>query len=264
MAFARLNGLLLHYRLSGRAGAPALVLVNSLGTDARIWDALIEQLAADFRILSYDKRGHGLSEAPEGDYSLDDHIADLHALTAEVGFDRFALCGVSVGGLIAQGFALRHAASLSALILCDTAPRIGDAALWNTRIATVRDKGIAALADAIMERWFTPDYRQQHAAQVDGWRTMLTRMPLAGYIGTCATLRDTDLTAEIPTIATPTLVVVGDQDASTPPALVRQCADAIPGARFHEIAASGHIPSIDQPEALAALLRHFLKEIGRG
>jgi 3-oxoadipate enol-lactonase len=254
----------MHYRLHGRDSAPALVLVNSLGTDARIWDGVIELLSDDYCVISYDKRGHGLSGAPSGEYALSDHVGDLAALADVVGAQTFVLCGLSVGGVIAQGFALQYPDRLAGLVLCDTAPRIGDAALWRARIETVRERGIEELADGLMERWFTQEYRDNNPAQVEGWRTMLTRMPPAGYIGTCATLRDADLSADIVRIRTPTLVVVGDADRSTPPALVKQCAGAIPGARFHQIASSGHLPSIDQPGALAARIRSFLKEIGHG
>src|SRR5690606_34739879 len=108
MDFFRRDGVVLHYRLTGPIGAPALALVNSLGTDARIWDGVIAALSGRFRILSYDKRGHGLSDVPSGDYTLADHIADLAALLDHSGIDKLALGGVSVGGLIAQGFALAH------------------------------------------------------------------------------------------------------------------------------------------------------------
>src|SRR5690606_8008920 len=121
--FTRIDGTLLCYRLSGPAGAPELVLANSLGTDARIWDGVIERLSGSYRILSYDKRGHGLSDSPAGDYSLDDHLDDLLGLLDHVGMERPALAGVSVGGLIAQGSALRHPNRLAALILCASAPR---------------------------------------------------------------------------------------------------------------------------------------------
>ncbi len=264
MFFTRQNGVLLHYRLHGRDGAPALALANSLGTDARIWDGVIERLSADYRILSYDKRGHGLSDAPQGDYSLDDHVADLTALLDHTGIDRLALAGVSVGGLIAQGFALKHPDRLAALVLCDTAPKMGDASSWASRAATIRAEGMAAIADAIMERWFSPAFRAAEPDALAGWRNMFLRTHAEGYCSTCATLRDADLTAAIGSIAVPTLVVVGDADGASPVPLVRACAEAIAGARFEIIEGAGHIPSIEQPETLAALMRQFLKEASHG
>jgi 3-oxoadipate enol-lactonase len=264
MAFIRTNGILLHYRLHGPADAPVVALANSLGTDARIWDPVIDILAADYLVLSYDKRGHGLSDAPAGDYSFDDHVGDLAALLDHLGIGRLALAGVSVGGLIAQGFALRHPNRLAALVLCDTAPKLGDAALWEGRMTSVRRNGLASIADAIMERWFSEGFRRARPDELAGWRNLFLRTDPEGYCGTCATLRDTDLSGQVGAIAIPTLVVVGEHDRSTPVAVARACAEAIPGARFENIPGAGHIPSIEQPAALAALMTSFFKEAGHG
>lgn len=264
MNFVRIKGVLLHYRLAGRTGAPGLVLVNSLGTDARIWDGVIADLAQDYRILSYDKRGHGLSDTPPGDYSLDDHLGDLTGLLEHAGFDIFALCGVSIGGLIGQAFALRHPERLTALVLCDTAPKVGDPDMWRTRAETVRTKGLATIADPVMERWFSPGFRQDEPVALAGWRNLFLRTDPAGYAATCATLRDADLTDEIGAIGTPTLVVAGSEDGATPVELVRACADAIPHARFEIMPGVGHIPSIEQPEKLSTLMRNFIKEAVHG
>jgi 3-oxoadipate enol-lactonase len=263
MSFVRINGVLLHYRVSGPVGAPALAFVNSLGTDSRIWDAVTERLGARYRILCYDKRGHGLSDAPPGDYSLDDHLDDLTGLLDHVGFESIGLVGVSIGGLIGQGLALRAPQRLNGLVLCNTAPKVGDAAMWNARIDTVLARGTTAIADAVMERWFSETFRRERADELAGWRNLFVRTDAAGYAATCATLRDTDLTAAIAGIDLPTLVVAGSEDQSTPVALVRDCASRIAGARF-EILNSGHIPSIEQPEALATLIDAFFMEVGRG
>jgi 3-oxoadipate enol-lactonase len=264
MAFVRINGVLLHYRLRGREGAPVVALANSLGTDARIWDEVIDILSDGYRVLSYDKRGHGLSDAPAGDYSLDDHVADLAGLLDHLGMARVALAGVSVGGLIAQGFALAHAERLAALVLCDTAPKVGDATMWNARIAAIRRDGLSSIADGIMERWFSAEFRRGRADDLAGWRNLFVRSDVEGYCRTCATLRDVDLTSEVGKISTPSLVVVGEHDGSTPVPLVKALADAIPGARFEIFAGAGHIPSIEQPAALAALMVRFFREAGHG
>lgn len=265
MAFTRLkSGVLLHYRLHGPADAPAVVLVNSLGTDARIWDEAIDILAADYRVLSYDKRGHGLSDAPPGDYSLDDHVSDLRGLLDLAGLERVALAGVSVGGLVAQGFALAHPERLASLVLCDTAPRLGDAMMWNGRIDAIRRGGLASIADPIMERWFSAEFRRSRPNELAGWRNLFVRSDVQGYCATCATLRDTDLSGRVGAVQTPALVLVGEHDGSTPVEMVRGCAQAIPGARFEIIPNAGHIPSIEQPAATAALLGAFFKECGHG
>jgi 3-oxoadipate enol-lactonase len=264
LAFVRTGGQLIHYRLDGPAGAPALTFVNSLGTDHRIWDAVAARLASRFRLLRYDMRGHGLSDAPPGDYSLDAHVADLAGLLAAADVARTVLIGVSVGGLIAQGFALAHSDRLAGLVLLDTAARIGDAGYWQARADRVRAEGVAALADAVLDRWFDGRYRQQYPDDFAGWALMLARSPAEGYAGTCATLRDTDLRRSVGAIGLKTLVAAGATDISTPPDLVRETAALLPEARFALIAGAGHLPNIEAPGALLAVLDGYFREIGLG
>ncbi len=193
MSFIRLAEQLLHYRLHGPVGAPVLVLANALGTDMHIWDTVIDRLAGRYRILSFDQRGHGLSDAPAGPYAFDDLVGDLAGLMTYLGIDDAVLAGVSLGGLVAQGFALRYPERLRGLILLDTAAQIGDAALWTARIETVREQGLVALGDILLTRWFSDGFRDREPDAYAGWRTMLARTPVAGYLGSCAALRDTDL-----------------------------------------------------------------------
>ena len=263
MSFVRINSTLLHYRLSGPEGAPTLVFVNSLGTDARIWDAVIAAFADRYRCLSYDKRGHGLSDAPAGDYALDDHLEDLSGLLDQLNIDRAVVIGVSVGGLIAQGFALRAPERVARLVLCCTAPRMGDTAMWAARIETARSQGLEPMADPVMERWFSPDFRQHRPDDLAGWRNLFLRTNPIGYANTCATLRDTDLTLRIGDIPVPALIVAGDADLAAPVDLVRNCS-AIPHSRFEILEGVGHIPSIEQPARLAGLIEAFLKEAAYG
>ena len=263
MSFARINSCLLHYRLSGPEGAPALVFVNSLGTDARIWDEVIAALSSAYRCLSYDKRGHGLSDAPAGDYALDDHLSDLGGLMDHAGLDRAVVVGVSIGGLIAQGFALAAPERVAGLVLCCTAPRMGDAAMWTTRIETALTKGLEPMADPVMERWFSPGFRSERKTDLAGWRNLFLRTDPVGYARTCATLRDTDLSGAIVGIAAPTLIAAGDADLAAPVELVRNCT-VIPGSRLEVLPGVGHIPSIEQPALLAGLVSDFLEEVGHG
>lgn len=264
MAFVRINGVLLHYRVAGPERAPALVFVNSLGTDTRIWDDVIAQLSGRYRCLSYDKRGHGLSDAPCGEYSLDDHLDDLEGLLDHLRLGKLTLIGVSIGGLIGQGLALRAPHRLAGLVLCDTAPKVGDTRMWGQRMETVLEKGMSPIADGIMERWFSPSFRRERPDELAGWRNLFLRTDAGGYAATCATLRDTDLTGALGAVTAPTLVVAGDADLATPVDLVRACAEAIPSARFEILPGAGHIPSIEQPEALTALIIDFLREVGHG
>ncbi len=264
MFFARINGVLLHYRLAGPVGAPVLVLANSLGTDARIWDAVIERLAPRYRIVSYDKRGHGLSDTPQGEYSLNDHLDDLLGLMDHLGIGRAGFAGVSIGGLIGQGLALRAPERFAGMALCNTAPKVGDPAFWAARMEAVRASGTAAIADAIMDRWFSPAFHRDRPDELAGWRNLFLGSDRHGYAATCATLRDTDLTDAIASISLPVLVVGGSADRATTPDLVEACARAIPHSRFVLLDGAGHIPSIEQPEALADLFGAFFTEVGHG
>lgn len=258
MAFARVNGAVIHHEMRGRAGAPAVAFANSLGTDFRIWDAVVARLENDFRILLYDKRGHGLSEAPPAPYAMTDHADDLAALLEHAGIARAAIVGLSIGGMIAQGLAARHPSMVRGLVLCDTAHKIGTAQSWNARIETVRAQGIGAIADAILKVWFTPRFRDPENAAFEGYKAMLTRQPAEGYVGSCAALRDCDLTESTRALKLPVLCLVGDQDGSTPPDLVRSTAGLIPGARFEVIPDAGHIPCVEQPQATARFIASFL------
>lgn len=261
MSFATIDGNALHYEYLTEYGSrPVLVMINSLGTDFRIWLPLLDELTEDWSILLHDKRGHGLSDVGKAPYGIEDHARDVIGLMEHLRIERAVICGVSVGGLIAQMICKLRPDLVEKLVLCDTAAKVGTQDGWNARIATVAEKGIEAIADGIMKVWFTSDFHRDRASELNGYRNMLVRQSAAGYSGTCAALRDADLTADAPRIRVPTLVVVGDQDGSTPPDLVRATADLIPGARFEIIENCGHIPCVEQPEQLANLLATFINE----
>ena len=260
MHVAAANGIHIHYRDEGPRAAPTIVFSNSLGTDQRIWDRLIERLGDGFRFVRYDKRGHGLSTAPDAPYALDDHIGDLEALLGQLGIEQAIVCGLSVGGMIAQGLAARHPNRVRALILCDTAEKIGPPEMWEQRIEMARQGGIEALADAVMQRWFSEDFRANRQAELAAWRAMLTRTPAEGYIGTSYALRDADLTQSSAELGVPTLCIGGSEDGATTPEMVQALADLVPGARFVLIEGAGHLPCIESPDAVHAAIDGFLKE----
>jgi 3-oxoadipate enol-lactonase len=260
MAFIRANGIVLHHQVVGIRGAPAVVFANSLGSDFRIWQAIVPSFADRYRVVLYDKRGHGLSDAPLGPYTIDDHADDLLALLDYLQIENAALVGLSVGGMIAQRIAVKAPARVRALVLCDTAVKIGTPDSWAERIAAIGKSGIEGIADGVIQHWFTPSFRDERRDEWAGWRNMLVRNPTQGYIGTCAAVHDADLTEDATHIAVPTLCMVGDQDGSTPPDLVRRTADLIPNARFEIIEGAGHIPCIEQPDAVARLIEHHLRE----
>ncbi len=261
MRFSRINGGVLHWRDSGPADAPAVAFCNSLGSDFRIWDE-VAALLPGHRVVRYDLRGHGLSDVAVGPFDMDDHVEDLVGLLDHLRIESCAVVGLSVGGMIAQGFAVRHPARLRAIVLCDTAVRIGTRETWTARIAAVEQDGLDAIAEAVLERWFSKRFRVERQDALAGWRNMLTRTPARGYVATCEAIRDTDLGPDAGAIGAPCLCVVGDEDGSTPPDLVRETAAMIPGATFEIIENAGHLPCIDQPDALAALIRRHLAGVG--
>lgn len=259
MAFNRVNGIVLHHQTLGPRDGPALVFANSLGSDLRIWDRVAPAFADRFRVVLYDLRGHGLSDAPDGPYTLDDHLQDVLGLLDHLSVSSASVVGLSVGGMIAQRMAVRAADRVDALVLCCTAARIGTPESWGERISAVERAGVGSVVPGVLERWFTPAYRRDRTEDCAGWANMLARTPVQGYAGTCAAIRDADLTADARAIGAPTLCVAGDQDGSTPADLVRRTCDLIPGARFALIAGAGHIPCIEQPEALTGLIAHHLE-----
>ncbi len=262
MAFVQAGGLTVHCELAGPAGAPVLLFANSLGTDFRIWDPVVAALGGRFRTLRYDMRGHGLTDCPPvaGDrgYSIDELAADALALMDAVGVEAAHVCGLSIGGMVAQKLTALAPGRVRSVVLCDTASRIGTPEMWADRVAAIRAGGLAAVVDGVMQRWFTPEFGRTRPADLAGYRAMLLRTPVDGYVGCCLAIRDADLGADAAAIRCPALVVVGDQDGSTPPDLVEGLARAIPGARFEVIAGAGHIPNVERTATLVALLDGFL------
>ena len=263
MQVALIDGRHIHYRREGNAAAPLVVFANSLGTDLRIWDAVLDGLGGSIQSICYDKRGHGLSDAPPAPYSLDDHIDDLAGLLDHLHVPKAILCGVSVGGMIALGLAARRPGMIRGLVLCDTAHKIGSEELWNQRIEQIRRDGIDGIADGILERWFSASFRKAFPGAVAGWRNMLVRTPVEGYIGTCTSLRDADLTAAAQGVKLPVRCLVGSEDGATPPELVQSMSALIEGARFQRVEGAGHLPCIEAADQLAATIREFIEETHR-
>lgn len=244
----------LHYRLRGPESGLPVVLLNSLGTDLRMWEGVADRLPA-IRLIGMDKRGHGLSATPTDDWTLDDLAGDALALMDHLGVARAVIAGCSIGGMIAQRIATMAPDRVAGLFLSNTAMKVGTDESWAARIKGVTEHGLRGLAPQIMERWFGPTFRSTDEAKA--WETLLMRGDDAGYIATCRVLAAADLRSTSPAIACPVLLVGGTADASTPEDLIRATAAAIPGARVEIIQGSGHIPAIDNPEATARLLADF-------
>lgn len=254
--FLRTNGRLTHYRIASGSQDRAIVFINSLGTDLRIWDEVIDSLASEQTVLAYDKSGHGLSEG--GAVSMEDFAADLASLMDALELKGALVCGVSVGGMIAQVLASTRPDLVAGLVLSNTGYRIGTAQSWSERVAALDEAGIEPMANGILERWFSPIFRQLAPDKVAGYRAMLTRTPLAGYRTVCAAIRDADLEASTRRLKCPTLCIAGADDLATPPDVVAALASAIPGGRCTLYSAVGHLPCIEAPALLASdILKHL-------
>ena len=258
MNFTIGNGQTIHYRLEGTGEGLPLVFINALGTDLRIWDGVVSHFTDSHPILRYDKRGHGLSDCPPAPYSIHDFTSDLLSLLDQLEILQVILIGISVGGMIALDFAANWPERVQALVLCDTAPVIGTADMWNDRINRLRADGMHSMAEAILARWFAPTFKEKLPAAYQGYYNMVTRMPVEGYTGTCEALRDADLTEATRTIEVHTLILCGTEDVSTPPELVRGLVELMPDAEFQEIPAAGHSTCIEQPDVVAERIGRFL------
>ncbi|MEZ5826512.1 MAG: 3-oxoadipate enol-lactonase [Geminicoccaceae bacterium] len=264
MAFANLNGFTTHFSFEASAsesgGGMPMVFVNSLGTDFRVFDALLPHLAKGRAVLRHDKRGHGLSDVVDAPLTIDQLADDLAALMDHCGVSRALVVGLSIGGLIAQSLAANRPELVAGLVLMDTAHRIGTADMWNQRIGSVREGGLAAMADAILERWFTAEFRSSRPVELSGWRNMLSRTPAVGYTRCCEAIRDADYTASTSRLAVPALCIVGREDGSTPVEVVRELAGLIAEAEFEIIENAGHLPCVEQPERTAERIERFIAD----
>lgn len=240
----------------------AAVLINPLGTDYRIWDPLLPHLPPRLATVRYDQRGHGGSGDGSPPYAMADHIADLSALIDALGVPRVVLVGLSIGGMIAIGYAARNPGRVAALALIGSAHKIGTPQVWSDRIDLVGRDGLAAVADLTMERWFSPDFRRDRHGEVARWRDMVRSGRAAGYLGSCAALRDADLADDARAIRAPTLALVGSLDPTVPPETAATTVELIPGARLMRLDGLAHIPTVEAPARVAEPLTSFLRETG--
>ncbi len=260
MQIADLKDVRIHYRIDGDATGAPIVFANSLGTDMRLWDSILPLLPKGLRIIRYDKRGHGLSSAPDAPYSMGNLVRDAEQLLDYLEVKDCVFVGLSVGGMIAQGLAVKRMDQIRALVLSNTAAKIGTPKIWHERMDAIRAGGIEALADATMERWFSKSFHS--SPEMALWRNMMVRQPAEGFLGCCAAISGTDFYTPTSGLRLPTLGIAGSEDGSTPPDLVRETIDLIPGSKFAVIRKAGHLPCVEQPQEYAKLLGDFLTEIG--
>lgn len=246
--------------IPGPPGSVPMVLSNSLGTDHSLWDFQMPAFSRQRQVWRYDTRGHGDSDKPQGDYSIERLGKDLVAIIDATGAGRVDLCGVSIGGLTALWVALNAPERVRRIVLANTAAQIGDVSMWSARLTTVRTEGLGALADATMARWFTPEFRAARPEVVARFHTTSAHADVAGYAGCCAALRDADLRDMVSQVTCPALIVTGRHDPATPPAQGRWLAEQITGARLVELEAA-HLSNVERAEEFnAAVLKFTISE----
>jgi 3-oxoadipate enol-lactonase len=256
MPFVDVGKLRTHYALTGDK-EPVLVFSNSLGTDFSMWDPQMAELERSFRILRYDTRGHGQSSVTPGDYTIEQLGGDVLGLLDSLRLDRMHFCGLSMGGMIGMWLGVHASNRLNRLVLCNTAARIGTQEMWNARIATVRKDGMKPVAAAVIERWFTPEFRASFPEKVARAQQMLENSPPDGYGACCAAIRDMDQRDTVAQIKAPTLVIYGGKDPVTPGSDAHFLKDRIPGAVEVELPAA-HLSNVEQAEAFTEAVRQFL------
>jgi 3-oxoadipate enol-lactonase len=247
----------LNYVLEGPEDAPVLVLSNSLGSTLGMWDDQAPVLRERFRLLRYDQRGHGDSPAPSGPYKIEHLGRDALALLDRLEIESSSFCGLSIGGLVGMWLASEAPGRVERLVLCCTAPRF-DPEMYDARASKVRAKGVGSIADVVLERWFTPEFRASRPETVESAGTMLRSTPPEGYAGCCEALRDADMRSRLGEIRAPTLVIAGAEDPAATVDQAEEIRDSIPEARLVVIEAA-HLANIEQPEAVT---REILEHLG--
>jgi 3-oxoadipate enol-lactonase len=252
------NGVSINYRLEGLEGAPVIIFSNSLLTDISMWDDQAAELAKTCRVLRYDQRGHGGSEAPSGNYSFDFLVADVIALMDALGIKRAHFAGISMGGMTALFLAQRHRDRFDRIIACDCGPASTPASAqqWKERTELGAEKGMEALVEITVNRWFPPEFVATKAPVLDKVRGMIRKTPYAGFAGCAAALSDYDLRPGLAGIDRPTLLICGTKDATF--GGMKQIKEAVPGARLVELAGAGHLSNLEQPAAFTKAISDFI------
>jgi 3-oxoadipate enol-lactonase len=258
------NGLSVNYTLDGRASGPVITMSNSLASNLSMWDPQMSVLASRYRILRYDTRGHGGTDAPPGPYSLDELTEDVRALVQALGITRTHFIGLSMGGMIGQIMALKYPQLLQSVVLCDTMSRVPTEAkpLWDDRIHTAETQGMEPLVEPTLARWFTEPFRQQGSPVLDRVRTMIRTTPPQGYAGCCHAIAALNLTEHLQAISLPTLIIVGEDDPGTPVAASRVIHEQIKGSELVILKSAAHLSNMEQPEAFNQALTVFMEKVG--
>ncbi len=257
MPTVRLSDVTLHYQIDGDAAAPPLLLSNSLGTSIEMWEPQMAALAARFRVIRYDSRGHGQSTVTAGPYTIEQVANDALGLLDALKVPRAHFCGLSMGGMVGMWLGIHAPQRIDRLVLANTAAKIGTAELWNARIDAVRKGGMTSIASAVLARWFSTQLLEAPTPIIARMRATLEGVSADGYAASCAAVRDMDQRHLVARIRAPTLVIVGTDDFATPAAEGRFVAEQIPQARYVELPAA-HLSNVQAAPAFTQALMHFL------
>jgi 3-oxoadipate enol-lactonase len=249
------------YEVDGDPTDPVLLLINSIGSTRDMWARQMPAFTSTWRVIRYDARGHGASSVPPGPYTLDHLGRDALAILDDAGVAAAHVCGISLGGMTAQWLALNAASRVQSLVLANTAARIGTIESWTDRISLVYEKGMSAVADLAMERWFTPAFHQRNPDTVRTFRAMVQNCAAEGYLGCCAALRDADLQDRISSISAPTLLIASTADTATPPEGLDFIRERVTSARLVTLD-SAHLSNVECAEEFTAAVMDFLKAEG--
>jgi len=254
------NGISVNYTLDGPATAPVVTLSHSLAADLAMWDPQMKALTAKYRVLRYDTRGHGATDAPAGAYTLDQLAADAKALLQALGIAKTHWIGLSMGGMIGQTLALGSPGLLLSLALCDTSSRVPAEArpVWQERIKTAQTQGMGPIVEPTIGRWFTAPFIPAHKEVVDPVRTRIRTTSPEGYAGCCAAISQLDLTDKISAIKLPTVIIVGEEDQGTPVAASRAIQAQIAGSQLEIIKSAAHLSNLEQPDEFTRIITSFL------
>jgi len=255
------NGIQIHYELLRKTDAPVVMLSHSLACSMVMWNPQLHVLQPHFQVLLYDMRGHGETEATEGAYTLDQLAADAIGLLDVLNIDTVHFVGLSIGGMIGQCLALNHADRLQSLTLCDTAPIIPDEAkpLFQERMHAVRTKGMQALVQGTLERWFTKSYLKRNPPEADLIRHHISTTSVAGYLGCCEAILGLNYLDRLSEIQLPTLIIVGEDDPGTPVEASQSIKERIPHSKLVILPSAAHLSNIEQAEAFNTTLMEFLQ-----
>ena len=258
---AKINGAKINYEIAGEG--PWVTLSHSLACNLHMWDEQMEALTKQYRVLRYDTRGHGLSDAPAGAYTLDQLADDIHGLLSHLGVKQTHWVGLSMGGMIGQTFALKYPRVFKSITLADTTSRYPaeGAPVWADRIKTVTAGGMQAVAESTLARWLTEPYRKAYPQVVERIGGYIRATPVPGFVGCCHAIPQINLTHRLQEITCPALVIVGEQDPGTPVAMAREIHDALPGSKLVIIPAAAHLSNIEQPRAFNSALLDFLDSV---